>query len=218
MNSISGLQQSVTRLRTFHVGHVKCFVQEPVLWLIDSIQLVPLLLHSLLHEDMWYMSTFCIFFWVIQISDYVFPVFDFPPSCRCGLSSGFLRGQPFWKRCSRGICWQSERMDWDGLVEQQGEYNDYVPIATTCQTIPSKPQFRKEQTIKQDWTETAWTSTKAGTKCMSEAGGDTGKWKDCAKRFASGGNHTVTSNACHMSNDRLLFLSLLSVIALLTPQ
>ena len=58
MNSISGLQQSVTRLRTFHVGHVKCFVQEPVLWLIDSIQLVPLLLHSLLHEDMWYMSTF----------------------------------------------------------------------------------------------------------------------------------------------------------------
>ena len=33
-------------------------MQEPVLRLIDSIQLAPLLLHSFLHEDMGYMSTF----------------------------------------------------------------------------------------------------------------------------------------------------------------
>ena len=50
MNSISGLQQSVTRLRTFHVGHVKCFVQEPVLWLIDSIQSSSLNLHRTKHD------------------------------------------------------------------------------------------------------------------------------------------------------------------------
>ena len=53
---------------------------------------------------------------------------------------------------------------------------------------------------------------------MAEAGGDTGKWKDCAKRFASNGNNTVTSEAGHVSKDSLLLLSLLSVIVWMKMQ
>ena len=101
-------------------------------------------------------------------------------------------------------------------------------VGTNTTNSNNKPNHLKKITIQnkttlhvytqQDWTETAWTSTKAGTKCIAEAGGDTGKWKECAKSFASTGNQTVTSDARHISNDSLLLLTLPSVIALLRSQ
>ena len=54
------------------------------------------------------------------------------------------------------------------------------------------------------------------TKCLSEAGGDTGKWRECANIVASGGNHTVTSDGTHLEKGRIMIFSsfLVSLLAL----
>ena len=51
---------------------------------------------------------------------------------------------------------------------------------------------------------------------MSEAGGDAGKWRECANIVASGGNHTVTSGGTHLEKGKstLLLCFLASVLAL----